>query len=283
MMKAFSSIFFSICLWLVSFLGFSNFAGAAENSFIQAVQERGVLTVGIPGFDSPPAYGVSEESGELEGYDIEVARGLAKKLNVGVQFDRSSANLNDLVRRVATGDFDIAIGKLGRTYQRLFDAFPVHYLDFRHALLANRTFLSELPDEPGTPGFSKVLEQSAIKIGSLQGSIWKQETADNFPNASFVGYKNWSDAQRALFDGRVDAIYRDMTEIKSLVYARPDLIIDYVPIIFDDIVDQKSIYLSRDGAVDFSPFIQFYISKEWGGVKTDVAILDEFKSFYSAS
>ena len=86
--------------------------------------------------------------------------------------------------------------------------------------------------------------------------------------------------KRQLFDGDVDAIYRDMTEIKPLVYATPQLILDYVPILFDDIIDKKSIYLSEEGSVGFSEFIRFFISKEWGDIKTDSDILDEFKSTF---
>lgn len=272
----------SVCLSLTIFFT-AGPAWAAENLFIQRIQERGVLTVGLPAYNTPPAYYINETSGDLEGYDIDIARGLAKNLKVDIQFDRSSPNLNELVRRVGAGDFDLAIGKLGRTYDRMFDAFPVHYLDFRHALMANRSFISTLSEEPGSPEFATVLEASTIRIGSIEKTIWEAETRDNFPNATFLGFPDWLAAQQALFDGEVDAIYRDMTEIKRLVYASPDLIIDYVPILFDDIVDQKSIYLSLDGSINFSPFIEFYISKEWGEVKTDSTILEEYKTFYSAT
>jgi len=282
-MRRLSFIIISFCLSLIIVLAFGVPVLAAENPLIRAIQERGALKVGIPSLNTPPAYSLNEATGELEGYDIDIVRGLAKELNVDIEFDRSSVNLNDLVRRVGAGDFDLAIGKLGLNYKRMYDAFPVHYLDFRHALLADRSFLSTLPGAPGDSDFAEVLQKSQIKIGSMEGSIWEAETASNFPNATFIGYEDWPESQKALFDGRVNAIYRDMTEIKALVYAKPELIIDYVPILFDDIVDQKSIYLSEKGYIDLASFIEFYISKEWGEVKTDSVILDEFKSFYSHS
>ena len=256
---------------------------AAENPFIRDIQARGVLRVGLPDLNTPPAYYLDESSGELQGYDIEIARGLARELDVDVYFDRTSESLNQLVARVGQGDFDLAIGKLGLTYKRMFDAFPVQYLRFRHALLANRSFLASLSSEPGTPDFAKELKASSIRIGSISRTIWETETANNFPNATFVGYKTWPDCQKALFDGDVDAIYRDMTEIKPLVYATPQLILDYVPILFDDIIDKKSIYLSEEGSVGFSEFIRFFISKEWGDIKTDSDILEEFKSTFVES
>ncbi|MAH58090.1 MAG: hypothetical protein CMN91_06595 [Synechococcus sp. ARS1019] len=256
---------------------------AAENLFIDGIQKRGVLKVGIPSYNTPPAYYIDKDSEQLKGYDIDIARDLANELGVDVQFDRTSEDLNTLVRRVGAGDFDMAIGKLGLNYKRMFNAYPVHYLNFRHALLANRTFVSSLSSEPGNSEFAEALKNSNIKIASLAKSIWEVETATNFPNATYVGYPDWAACQQALFDGDVDAIYRDMTEIKPLVYAKPELIIDYVPILFDDIVDKKSIYLSKDGYVNFTKFIKFYISKEWGQVKSDSDILEEYKDVYSAS
>lgn len=273
----------SFCLSLIILLAFDLPVLAAENPLIRTIQERGTLRVGIPSLNTPPAYFINEATGELEGFDVDIVRGLAKELNVDIEFDRSSVNLNDLVRRAGAGDFDLAIGKLGLNYKRMYDAFPVHYLDFRHALLADRSFLSTLSGVPGDSNFAEVLQKSQIKIGSMSGSIWEAETAANFPNATFIGYEDWPESQKALFDGSVNAIYRDMTEIKALVYAKPELIIDYVPILFDDIIDQKSIYLSEKGYIDLASFIEFYISKEWGEVKTDSVILDEFKSFYSHS
>ena len=279
-MKSFLIRTLAVGVLFISLLSWSAPVIAAENPFIREIQARGVLRVGLPGLNTPPAYYVDESSGELEGYDIEIARGLARELNVDVYFDRSSESLNQLVARVGKGDFDLAIGKLGLTYKRMFDGFPVQYLKFRHALLADRSFLASLSSEPGTPGFADELKNSSIKIGSIGRTIWETETSNNFPNASFVGYKSWPDCQKALFDGEVDAIYRDMTEIKPLVYANPQLILDYVPILFDDIIDKKSIYLSEAGSVGFSDFIRFFIAKEWGDVKTDSEILEEYKSTF---
>ena len=110
----------------------------AANDFVDAIQGRGYLKAGLPPYNTPPAYYLDENSDELQGYDVDLARTLASKLGVDIQFDRSSTSFNNLVERVGIGDFDIAIGKLGLTYNRLFDAFPIQYLSFRHAFLANR-------------------------------------------------------------------------------------------------------------------------------------------------
>ncbi len=275
---------------LVLALSFPFKADAAENSFINAIQDRGFLRVGLPPYNTPPAYYIDPKTKELSGYDVELARSLAKKLGVEIEFDRSSKNFNSLVKRVGANDFDIAIGKLGLTYNRLFDAFPVQYLSFRHALLANRKFVSSLGVDSDDPEFASVLKNSAMRIGSISNSTWETEARVNFPNCEFIGFSNWQEAKDALFkvDPKskkpvIDAIYRDATEIKPIVYKDPDLSLQYVPILFDDIIDRKSIYLSEKGYVGFTDFLNVFIRREWGEVKSDQRILDDYQTFYQPS
>ena len=257
----------------------------AANDFVRAIQERGYLKVGLPPYNTPPAYYLEENSDELQGYDVDFARTLASKLGVDIQFDRSSTSFNNLVERVGNGDFDIAIGKLGLTYNRLFDAFPIQYLSFRHAFLANRGFVASLGVDPDDPRFGEILKNSTIRIGSIKNSTWETEAKANFPNATFVGFKNWPAAKKALFekDSVIDAIYRDSTEIKPIVYAQPDLSLEYVPILFDELIDRKSIYLSQEGRLGLEDSVDMTLRREWGGIKTDINILDEFQSFYLPS
>ena len=263
---------------------------AAENVFINTIQERGYLKVGLPPYNTPPAYYLEPGSEDLQGFDIDLAQGLASKLGVDIQFDRSSTNLNQLVERVGADDFDFAIGKLGLTYKRLYNAFPIQYMSFRHALLADRKFVASLGIDPDDPSFGETLRQSNIKIGSIENSIWETESKENFPNAEFIGFKNWNAAKDALINHDeksgapiIDAIYRDVTEIKPIVYDKPELSLEYVPILFDNIIDRKSIYLSEKGKIGLFDFVDNYLKEEWGGIKSDQDILDEFESFYLAS
>ena len=269
----------------VSLLLLSPLQVNAVNNFVDSIQRRGYLKVGLPPYNTPPAYYIDSESKELTGYDVDLARTLAGKLNVDIEFDRSSTSFNNLVERVGKGDFDLAIGKLGLTYNRLFDAFPIQYLSFRHAFLANRDFISSLKVDPDDPKFGEILKNSMIRIGSIKNSTWQTEVKVNFPNAEFVGFDNWTAAKEALFakDSVIDAIYRDATEIKPIVYSKPDLSLEYVPVLFDELIDRKSIYFSQEGRLGLEDFIDMELRREWGGIKNDIAILDEFQSFYLAS
>jgi len=41
--------------------------------------------------------------------------------------------------------------------------------------------------------------------------------------------------------------------------------------------------LSEKGKVGFSDFLDNYLKREWGGIKSDKNILDDFQSFYLPS
>jgi len=267
---------------------YPSFVFAAENNFINEIQQRGYLKVGLPPYNTPPAYYLEPGADDLQGYDIDLAKGLASKLGVDIIFDRSSTSFNQLVKRVGADDFDIAIGKLGLTYKRLLDAFPIQYLSFRHALLANRNFVASLDIDPDDPEFGNQLKFAKMRIGSLEDSMYVSETKEHFPNSEFVGFEDWSDAKNALINTEsdapcIDALYRDATEIKAVVYNQPDLSLKFVPILFDDIIDRSSIYFSQKGKIGLYDFVDHYLKDKWGGVKSDEDIISEFLSFYLPS
>lgn len=261
---------------------------AAEIGLIEAIQQRGYLTVGLPPYDTPPAYYLDAESRQLEGFDVDLARGLARALGVELRFDRESTSFNNLVVRAGHDEFDIAIGKLGQSYERLSDAFPIQYLRLRHALLVNRQFLTSLGVEPSDPLFADIFRNSSMRIGGISGSTGETGVRLNFPSSEFVGFSDWDSAQESLMqpdipDSRVeplDAIYRDATEIKRIVYQNPVLTLDYVPVIMDDVYEEGSIYLSSAGRDAFSAFIPFYLRNEWGEIKDDREIMNEYSSYY---
>ena len=79
------------------------------------------------------------------------------------------------------------------------------------------------------------------------------------PKANKKGFSSWDECKKALINGEVDAIYRDATEIKKIVYHDPNLSIKFVPVLFDDVKDTISIYLSTEANIAMSDVLQFYL------------------------
>lgn len=278
--KAFSFITLILSLTLLFVLKFpAQPVYAAEIPYIQKILDRGTLKVGLPPYSTPPFYYNDPKTGQLDGYDVQIARDFAAELGVEAVFDRDSSSFNDLVRRAGAGDFDIAIGKLGTTYKRMSNAHPHEYMNFRHAILSNRKSIASIQGNIPDEEFASALLESEIRIGFIANSAYDTFAQKYFPNAKRIGYKNWSECKKALFDGKVDGIYRDATEIKKIVYQTPSLSLDFVPILFEDVIDQKSIYTSTNAEVEIGSILNYFLSREVK-IQSDSQIMESFYEYY---
>ena len=272
------TLIFTTIVILFFFL-FDQSVNAIEIEFIQEIQDRGYIKVGIPPYRTPPFYYVDQNTNQLSGYDVEIAKDFASKLGVDVEFDRKSKSFNDLVRRAGANEIDLAIGKLGTTYKRMKNAHPHEYMNFRHAILSNRKSISALQGNTPNDKFAKVLLNSNIRIGFIANSAYSTYAAALFPNAVKKGYENWPKATEALLNGEIDGLYRDATEIKKIVYQKPSLSLEYVPVLIDDLVDQKSIYVSTKANMAIGSILDYYLGKEIK-IKSDTEIMNDFMSYY---
>lgn len=257
-------------------------AGQAANApalipAIERIQQKGELRVGIPPYNTPPYYYTSESGSSLAGYDIDVARALAKRLGVDVVFDQQSSSFDDLVSRAGRGEVDLAIGKLGTTYPRLYNADPHEYMRFHQALLIHRPALSQIGRD-SDPRLGEKLKRASLRIGAIHKSAYDTYAKDVFPKAEIVAVKDWDAAKEALFSGRVDAIYRDATEIRMLTRQNPRLTLLYAPLVIADMLDVKSIYVGEANR-GIGPVVDFLISSEFG-VPDEQEIIRKYPQFY---
>ena len=280
MKKLFNSLLILNVIFFSLF--FSKQLNAIEIDYIQKIKDRGSLIVGMPPYNNPPYYykesppSVSD-SDSMKGNDVEIIRKFAKNLGVDVIFDQSSSSFNETVNRAGAGDFDLAIGKLSTNYSRMSNAHPHIYMNFRQSLLANRSFLSNFANVPESSLGSQILK-SNIRVGYIANSSYETAAKELMPKAIKKGFSSWDECLKALQKGDVDAIYRDATEIKKIVYQDPNLSIKFVPILFDDVKDKISIYLSTEANIAMADVLNFYLDEE--EIKSDTDVLNEFSDYY---
>jgi ABC-type amino acid transport substrate-binding protein len=253
-----------------------------EIPYFQNILDRGYFKVGIPSIDTPPFFYFDEKTNQMEGSDIDIVRNLANNIGVRAVFDRESNSYNGLLKRTGNDEFDLTIGKLSTFYKRMQDAHPHEYMQFRHALLANRKIISRLQGQVPDNKLAPILLSSSIKVGVINDSSYAQFASDLFPSAIALTFDDWDSCKTALLEKKVDAIYRDATEVKKIVYEEPNLSLDYVPILFDDKIDHISMYVSSKINPDISPMLDFYISQDLG-IKSDRQIIDEYSEFFKPS
>jgi ABC-type amino acid transport substrate-binding protein len=238
------------------------------NPSIQAIRDSGILRIGLAYPDNLPLYG-HDKDGNLIGYDVDLARGIARALRVKPVFSQPQVTYTRLVQLASADQVDVALGKLSVTIPRLGYAQPVPYLNLHQSLLINRRVLESIGQDPANIG--PRLLAAPIRIGVIEGSAYSVWGPSTLPRARFTTYPNWQACVDALTSRQVDALMRDSFETARLVKSKPKLALEYVPIILKDKVDNIAMYVGprMEG---LEPIGNFYVNITTG-------VLDESELF----
>ena len=238
------------------------------NPGIQAIRDSGILRIGLAYPDNLPFYG-HDKDGNLIGYDIDLARGMARAMKVEPVFSQPKVTYTRLVQLASADQMDIALGKLSVTIPRLGYAQPVPYLNLHQSLLINRRVLESIGQNPANIG--PRLLAAPIRIGVIEGSAYSVWGPSTLPKARFTTYPNWQACVDALTSRQVDALMRDSFETARLVKSNPKLALEYVPIILKDKVDNIAMYVGPH-MNGLEPIGNLYI-------KITTGVLDESELF----
>ncbi|KUE88453.1 amino acid ABC transporter substrate-binding protein [Cupriavidus necator] len=201
------------------------------------IASRGELVVAVLKVDQPPFF--QERNGELSGLDIDLARELARKLNVRVRFNRDATTFDGVVKLLAQGKADVAISKLSRTLPRMqIISFSTPYLRLNRALLLNRVKFAQMARGRPVPEVIRAYDSS---IGVVGNSSYSEYVVNNFPKAYVTAYPTWDEALKALNDGRVAAVYRDEFEVKRVLKADPTAALRLRVVTLQDLEDTLGI------------------------------------------
>jgi polar amino acid transport system substrate-binding protein len=187
-------------------------ASAAEcpkKPMIQEVKERGVLRVGVR--NKVPYLGFVDEKGNNAGFEIDLAREIAKRLGVKVEFTAVTSSTR--IPLLEQGRIDMIIATLSHYRKRdeVID-FSIAYFYSPQTLLVKKG-----------SGIQSVADMAGKRLGASLGS----GTVKNFPKvqpkATVQTFQGWSEAFLALRQGLVDAIGTDVVILASLRAGAPDM------------------------------------------------------------
>ena len=199
-----------------------------------AILTRRQLVVAMTSSDQIPFYFVNKK-GELAGFDVDIAKAMARELKVELVFNRDAKSFNECVSLVAGGKADLAVSKLSRTLARArYVRFSKPYIVLSQGLLINRVQLAQRSSEDQAKTFIRGLEG---KIGVIQNSSYVSYARENFPKAQVVEFPNWNAAIAAVTAGEVLAAYRDELEIRKTFDSLPNGAITLKPMYFTDLTD----------------------------------------------
>ncbi|CAG34818.1 transporter substrate-binding domain-containing protein [Desulfotalea psychrophila] len=248
-MKVQKIAFFTLALLCIMMLGTvqaSQIQGdITRSSVISKIQKKRVLRVGMDVFQP---WAMKNKKGELVGFEIDVARRLAKDMGVRVEFVPTP--WSGIVPALLTGKFDVLIGGIGITSKRALKVnFTIPYDYSGMGIVAHRKLAK---------GFSSIedFNRPEIEIAVKLGTSAVTATKKYMPRAKLRMFDTEIQAYQELRNGKVAAV---VGSAPRPVYEA----LDYQDILFNPIADTFSqepiAFALRKGDPDALAFFNAWI------------------------
>ncbi len=190
----------------------SNKANASATPVIDRIQQRGTLVVGMTG-NMPPLNMTSKE-GELIGYEVDLARAMAKAM--GVKAKLAVMPFAELLPALQTGKIDLIVSNMTITPGRnLKVAFVGPYFTSGKAFLTKRKTIA-LADEAAD------IDARNTKLVALKGSTSQAFVETVLPEARLVTAKDYDEAVKMVLEDKVHAMVADYPICVVSVFRYPD-------------------------------------------------------------
>ncbi len=182
---------------------------AEEINTLDKIQKRGRLIIGVK--DNLPPLGFRDRDGNLAGLEIDIARELARELNL--QIELVPIKNRDRLSALQNNQIDIAIAQITVTTNRsrLVDFSLPYYTDSTIAI-AKRSNNSQNLNQP-------------IKIAVIKNSAAIAAIQSQYPQSAIIGANSYAEGLAALESGKVTAFVGDRTNLIQWLQDHPDYII----------------------------------------------------------
>ena len=170
------------------------------NDTLTAIHQKDMLTVGVK-VDTPP-FGYLDKDGNNIGFDIDLARFVAKKiLGDPNKVTFVPVNATNRIMKLASAEVDMIAATMSITPQRqMILDFSIPYHTAGQAIMVRK--------ESEITSLSDLENKKAIIVF---GSTVEQGLRSNVPNIQIIGYKTYPEAYQALKAGKADAMIADDT------------------------------------------------------------------------
>ena len=173
----------------------SPLAAGEPTSTVEKVLQKGVLKVGMSTF---VPWAMKAKTGKLIGFEIDVARRLAKDMGVDIKF--VPTKWSGIIPALMTGKFDVIIGGMG--------IVPKRNLKVNFSIPYDYTGMSIVAHSQKAPGWNKLADfnKPDVVIAARLGSTAVTATQKYLPDAKLRLFDDESQAYQELANGRVHAV-----------------------------------------------------------------------------
>ena len=213
---------------------------------LQDILNYGTLRVGVALF---PPWAMRDPSGELTGFEIDVARKLAEDMNVDVEF--SVYPWDRIILGLEAGEVDIIAAGLSITPERaLHVAFSQPYATGGTTLATNLESTSDVTSLDD-------LNDTFYTVAAIAGSAAEELARRVFPRAQLQLYEHADAAGTALVAGEVDA-YLDNEPVPTFLALENPSVVD-VPVP-EPLLPTPAGFAVAKGDPDFVNFLDAWIT-----------------------
>ena len=178
-----------------------------------AIKERGRLIVGVD--QNQYMFGYRDpSSGELEGFDIDLAREIARRIfGDPNRVDLQVVEADEREEAVKSGQVDLVVRTFSITCERKKNIdFSTTYFYANQKILARKG-----------SGITSAQDLSGKRICAVSGTTSLKRVFELNPRPTLIGVKSWTDCLVMMQQGQIDAISTDDALLKGLARQDPDL------------------------------------------------------------
>lgn len=166
---------------------------------LEEIENSGSIKIGV--FSDKNPFGYVDSNGEYQGYDIYLARRLAKDLGVELEFVSTEAA--NRVEYLKTGKADIILANFTVTEERAETVdFALPYMKVALGVVSPDNALITSPEQ---------LNGKTLIV--TKGTTAETYFSENYPDVKLLKFDQYTEAYNALLDGRGDAFSTDNTEV----------------------------------------------------------------------
>ena len=175
-----------------------------EGTPMADIVDKGTLTVGVK-YDVPPFGFENPQSGEVEGFDVDMAKYIGEHLGVDVKFVEAISD--NRIPFLQDGTVDLILSTMTITTDREAE------IDFSNPyFIANGRIL--VPEDSDIAG---VDDLAGNKVCTAIGSTYEATIKEQAPDADLKTVEAYSDCLTLLQNGQVDAVSTDNVILTGMI------------------------------------------------------------------
>jgi len=179
-----------------------------EASLLQEIKDRGVMKVGVMGTYQP--YNFLNEKKEMDGFDVDIAKEVAKRLGVEAEF--VAQEFSGMIAGLQAEKFDVVVSQMTITDERQ------EQMDFSDPYITNHV---KVIVQEGNNSITTVEDfkgkNIGVGLGTNDETYLRTELLPKVGEFNIMAYDDVITSLKDLDAGRIDATINNMYALKPVV------------------------------------------------------------------